>query len=142
MNYLEISRQAILNYYIPEQAPGEKGRKDKQFICLSSFLSSVFHFVRIGPMLLLSSVALTLWVAMGWGGGQGFSDCSATREKLEWSPPFQSVLCILPVILREPGHFSLRIPGRIKHIFAACMADWDSTHCGMNTSNGPVFHRH
>ena len=37
-------------------------------------------------MLLLSSVALTLWAAMGWGGGQGFSECSATREKLEWSP--------------------------------------------------------
>lgn len=91
---MEISRQAILNYYIPEQAPGEKGRKDKQFICLSSFLSSVFYFVRIGPMLLLSSVALTLWAAMGWGGGQGFRDCSATREKLEWSLPFQSVLCI------------------------------------------------
>ena len=34
----------------------------------------------------------------GWpwvgGGGQGFSGCSATRGKLEWSPPFQSVLCI------------------------------------------------
>ena len=45
-------------------------------------------------MLLLSSVALTSWVAMGWWGGQGFSGCSATRGKLEWLPPFQSVLCI------------------------------------------------
>ena len=79
----------------PRTGMGGKGQEGQAIHLSLQFSFFCLSFIRIGPMLLLSSVALTLWAAMGWGGGgQGFTDCSATREKLEWSPPFQSVLCI------------------------------------------------
>lgn len=79
----DISREAVLNYCISEQAPGEKGKKDKRFISLLAFSFFRLSLVRIGPMLPLSSVAWTLWVATGETEPRWVQCC---QVKAGWTP--------------------------------------------------------
>lgn len=72
----------------PRTGTGGKGQEGQAIYLSLQFSFFCLSLVRIGPMLLLSSVALTSWVAMGWWGGQGFSGCSATRENWSGRLPF------------------------------------------------------
>ena len=70
----------------PRTGMGGKGQEGQAIHLSLQFSFFCLSFIRIGPMLLLSSVALTLWAAMGWGGVVRAS-LTAVPPGKNWSGP-------------------------------------------------------